>query len=126
MVADLTGNSRLDGAGSLGIGIVLVIVAIVLVIEMGSLLVGESARPEVVARISHAIEANTRVQRVIHLRTEQLGPDEIIVATKVEFVHALTVPELARAIDDLEVDIRNAEPRATLIFVEPDVYRDPV
>jgi cation diffusion facilitator family transporter len=125
-LAEITGNSRWDGVGALAIGVVLVVVAIVLVIEMGSLLVGESARPEVVARITAAIEANRCVQRVIHLRTEQLGPDEIIVATKVEFTHSLTVPELAEAIDDLEVDIRNAEPRATLIFVEPDVYRDPV
>ncbi len=115
----------LIGVGSLAIGLLLVAVAIVLVIEMGSLLVGESARPEVVRRIRAAIEAAPDVRRCIHLRTEHLGPDEIVVATKVEFDPHLTLAELARTIDALEVDIRAVEPRATLIFVEPDVYREP-
>jgi cation diffusion facilitator family transporter len=125
VVADVTGNGRWDGVGSLGIGILLVGVAIVLVIEMGSLLVGEAARPEVVERIRRTIDTFPTVQRCIHLRTEHLGPDEIVVAAKVEFDPDLTVAELAATIDALEVDIRKAEPRATLIFVEPDVYRQP-
>ena len=64
------------------------------------------------------------MRRCIHLRTEHLGPDEIVVATKVEFDLTLTVTELATTIDALEAEIRTAEPRATLIFVEPDVYRE--
>ncbi len=124
ILADVTGNGRWDGVGSLGIGVLLVIVAVVLVIEMGSLLVGESARPEVIARIRRAIEDFPSVRRCIHLRTEHLGPDEIVVASKVEFDPALTVAELAATIDALELDIRAAEPRATLIFIEPDVYRE--
>ncbi len=125
VVADVTGNGRWDGMGSLGIGILLVGVAIVLVIEMGSLLLGEAARPEVVERIRRTIDAFPGVQRCIHLRTEHLGPDEIVVAAKVEFDPDLTVAELAATIDALEVEIRKTEPRATLIFVEPDVYRQP-
>ena len=65
------------------------------------------------------------MQRCIHLRTEHLGPDEIVVATKVEFDPTLTLAELAVTIDALEVEIRAAEPRATLVFIEPDVYREP-
>ncbi|HEY5170223.1 MAG TPA: cation diffusion facilitator family transporter [Acidimicrobiia bacterium] len=125
VVADVTGNGRWDGVGSLGIGILLVGVAIVLVIEMGSLLVGEAARPEVVERIRRTIDSFETVQRCIHLRTEHLGPDEIVVAAKVEFEPDLTVAQLATSIDALEVEIRRTEPRATLIFVEPDVYREP-
>ncbi len=125
ILAEVTGNGRWDGVGSLGIGILLIVVAVVLVIEMGSLLVGEAARPEVVDRIRRAIEAFPAVKRCIHLRTEHLGPDEIVVATKVEFDPALTMAELARDIDALEVDIRAVEPRATLIFIEPDVFRQP-
>jgi cation diffusion facilitator family transporter len=125
VVADVTGDGRWDGVGSLAIGILLVGVAIVLVIEMGSLLVGEAARPEVVDRIRRAIETFPTVSRCIHLRTEHLGPDEIVVAAKVEFDPNLTVAELASTIDELEVEIRRVEPRATLIFVEPDVYREP-
>ena len=125
IVADVTGDGRWDGVGSLAIGILLVGVAIVLVIEMGSLLVGEAARPEVVDRIRRAIETFPTVSRCIHLRTEHLGPDEIVVAAKIEFDPDLTVAELASTIDALEVEIRRVEPRATLIFVEPDVYREP-
>jgi cation diffusion facilitator family transporter len=125
VVADVTGDGRWDGVGSLAIGILLVGVAIVLVIEMGSLLVGEAARPEVVGRIRQAIETFPTVSRCIHLRTEHLGPDEIVVAAKVEFDPDLTVAELASTIDELEVEIRRVERRATLIFLEPDVYRQP-
>jgi cation diffusion facilitator family transporter len=124
--AGITDDARWDGVGSLSIGILLVLVAIVLVVEMGSLLIGESAGPDVVDRIRRVINDNERVTRLIHLRTEQLGPDEIVVAIKAEFETTMRVPELATAIDQLEVEIRTAEPRATLIFIEPDVYRDPV
>jgi cation diffusion facilitator family transporter len=123
-LSEITGSARWDGLGSIAIGLVLVSVAIILVIETGSLLVGESARPQVVAAIRTAIENNALVKRCIHLRTEHIGPEEIVVAAKVEFDHALTVRQLADAINDVEVDIRAAEPRATLIFIEPDVYRD--
>jgi cation diffusion facilitator family transporter len=125
VAAAVTGNGRWDGLGSLAIGLLLIGVAIVLVIEMGSLLVGEAARPEVTARIGAAIEAFPKTRRCIHLRTDHLGPDEIMVAAKVEFDPDLTVAELTRAIDDLEIEIREVEPRAAFIFVEPDVYREP-
>jgi cation diffusion facilitator family transporter len=123
--AAVTGNGRWDGLGSLAIGGLLIAVALVLVVEMGSLLVGESARPEVRERIGAAITGFPKVRRCIHLRTDHLGPDEIMVAAKVEFDPDLTVAELTAAIDDLEVEIRAVEPRAAFIFVEPDVYREP-
>lgn len=125
VLAKITGNAQWDGLGSLGIGLLLVFVAIVLVIEMGSLLVGESARPEVEARIRTAIERAPSVRRCIHLRTDHLGPDEILVAAKVDFHPEIGVEGLAHAIDAVEADIRAAEPRALYIFVEPDVYREP-
>jgi divalent metal cation (Fe/Co/Zn/Cd) transporter len=125
VLAAVTGNGRWDGLGSLAIGCLLILVALVLVIEMGSLLVGEAARPEDAARIGAAIERFPAVRRCIHLRTDHLGPDEIMVAAKVEFDPGLTVPQLAQTIDELEVEIRVVEPRAVFIFVEPDVYREP-
>jgi cation diffusion facilitator family transporter len=125
VLSDVTGNGRWDGLGSLGIGLLLIGVAIVLVIETGSLLVGEAARPEVTARIGAAIEGFPGVRRCIHLRTDHLGPDEIMVAAKVEFDLAFSVAQLAATIDALEVEIRSVEPRAEFIFVEPDVYREP-
>jgi len=106
VLAEVTGNGRWDGLGSVGIGVLLVLVAIVLVIEMGSLLIGESARPEVVAAIRRTIDDFPSVRRCIHLRTEHIGPEEIVVAVKAEFDLSLTVEQLARTIDDLEAAIR--------------------
>jgi hypothetical protein len=62
------------------------------------------------------------VSRVIHLRTMHLGPDDVLVATKLEF-NVDTVPELARAIDAVEARVRTSVPAARLMFVEPDLYQ---
>jgi cation diffusion facilitator family transporter len=123
-MAYVTGNGTWDGVGSLGIGILLVIIAVILVIEMQSLLLGEAAEPDVVAAIAAAIDGATSVRRRIHLRTEHLGPDEIVVAAKVEFDHDLSFDHLADAINGVERAIRAAEPDARLVFIEPDVYRE--
>jgi divalent metal cation (Fe/Co/Zn/Cd) transporter len=119
----VTDDAMWDGVGSLCIGTLLVIIAIILVIEMSSLLLGEAARPEVVANIRAALLDAPDVQRCIHLRTEHLGPDDIIVATKVEFDHTLTFEQLAECINAAEARVRAAAPSARLIFIEPDVFR---
>jgi cation diffusion facilitator family transporter len=116
-----TDNARWDAVGSLGIGILLVVIAAVLVIEMKSLLIGESAAPRDVSAIRAAIEATPSVQRVIHLRTEHLGPDELLVGAKVEFDHTLSFVELAAGIDDAESRLRRAVPAARVVYIEPDV-----
>jgi cation diffusion facilitator family transporter len=123
VIAMLTDEPRWDALGSLMIGLLLVLVAILLAVEMSSLLLGESAAPEDVAAIRGAITSHPAVLRVIHLRTEHVGPDEIIVAAKVEFDHELTLERVADIVDEVEVRIRAAVPAATLIFIEPDVYR---
>jgi divalent metal cation (Fe/Co/Zn/Cd) transporter len=95
----------------------------VLVIEMGSLLIGEGACPDDVKRMRAAIEAHASVKRLIHLRTEVLGPDDIVVAVKAEFDADLSSAELCQAINDVEAEIRKVEPAARLLFIEPDIYR---
>ncbi|MCU1375153.1 MAG: cation diffusion facilitator family transporter [Actinomycetia bacterium] len=119
----VTDNARWDAVGSLGIGILLVGIAAVLVVEMKSLLIGESASPADVAAIRSAIERSPGVCQVIHLRTEHLGPDELLVGAKVEFDHGLTLPEVAARIDEAEVNMRTAVPKARVIYIEPDVAR---
>jgi len=121
-LAEVTGNDRWDAVGSLAIGMLLGAIAIVLAIEMKSLLIGEAASPALEARIRAAIHDGVEVTRVIHLRTMHLGPDDVLVATKLEF-SAATVPELARAIDAVEARVRTSVPEARLMFVEPDLYR---
>ena len=117
----VTDDGRWDGYGSIAIGVLLVVIAAILVIEMKSLLIGEGASRKDVEAIRAAIEIDPDVIRVIHLRTEHLGPEELLVGTKVEFLHSLTVPEVAGAIDRVERSIRTGVPSARLIFIEPDV-----
>ena len=120
--AVVTDDPRWDAYGTLAIGTLLGIIAIVLVVEMKSLLIGESASRKDIEAIRAAIEIDPDVIRVIHLRTEHLGPDELLVGTKVEFQHQLTVAEVAGTIDRVERSIRAGVPSARLIFVEPDVH----
>lgn len=121
-LATATGETRYDAIGSMAIGLLLGVIAIVLAIEMKSLLIGESAGTAVDATIRAAIENGPEVQCVIHLRTLHLGPDELLVAAKVD-VDAPDVPALAAAIDAIEARIRGAVPTARLVYVEPDLRR---
>ena len=126
VAAVITGNPRWDAAGSLAIGILLVIIAVILAVEMSSLLIGEAADEEEVAALKVAIANGPHFKRLIHLRTMQLGPDDVLVAAKVEYSDTLSVHDLASAIDATEVHIRAAVPDAKMVFIEPDVYRVPV
>ena len=116
---------RFDAAATLSIGILLVVIAIVLVIEMKSLLIGESAAAEDERRISAAISESPGVLWLIHMRTQHLGPDELLVGAKVEFARDLSTSELAAAIDTLEERIRDALPSARVLYIEPDLFRTP-
>lgn len=119
----ITDNARWDAVGSLGIGILLVLIAAVLVVEMKSLLIGESASPADIAAIERAIVETPCVLNLIHLRTEHLGPEELLVGVKVEMHHELTLPEVADQIDEIERHLRAAVPKARVIYIEPDVTR---
>ncbi len=123
LLSQLTGNAVWDGIGTVVIGVLLAAVATVLSIEMKSLLIGESASPERRQAIYDALLGAPKVRSVIHLRTEHLGPDDLLVAAKVELDADLTYPEVAQAIDETETIVRAAEPAARLLFLEPDVRR---
>ncbi len=122
-LAVVTGQPRFDAAGSIAIGGLLVVIAAVLANEMRSLLLGEAADPKQVEAIRAAMEEGSEVRRVIHLRTQHLGPDELLVVAKVEFSPELAAPELAVAIDAAEHRLRAAVPIARRVFIEPDVWR---
>ncbi|WP_137724690.1 cation diffusion facilitator family transporter [Prescottella subtropica] len=122
----LTGNPVWDGIGTLCIGVLLGVIAVVLIVEMKSLLIGEAAKPDEEAAILAALVDGKRIDRVIHCRTQYLGPEEILVAAKVAIVPGLDIGDVATAIDDAEKRIRTALPAATLIYIEPDLYRTTV
>jgi cation diffusion facilitator family transporter len=118
-------EARWDAVGSLAIGVLLVTIAILLAVEMASLLVGEAAAPEVIDRMRSVFDAHPEVTCVIALRTQHVGPDDIMVNAKLEFDSTLSVTRLAQVVNELEVELRRAEPRARTIFIEPDVFRAP-
>jgi cation diffusion facilitator family transporter len=123
ITADTTGNPDWDAYGSLAIGVLLGIIAIILVIEMKSLLIGESASRKQREAIQAAIEIEPGVLKLIHMRTEHLGPEELLVCVKVEFDHRFLLPEVAEAIDRVERNVRANVPEARVMYIEPDVDR---
>lgn len=124
VLAQVTGNATWDGVGTLSIGILLGIIAVILAIEMKSLLIGEGALPEQIEKIKAAVNGHKDADRLIHMRTQYMGPDEMLVAAKVHFRTGMSTAELADAIDGVEKAIREAVPVARIIYLEPDLYED--
>ncbi len=120
----ITDEPAFDALGSIAIGLLLAVVAIILAVEMKSLLLGESAIPEEQRAIEAAITADPDVEHLVHLRTLHLGPEELLVAAKVDLGDRSS-HEIALAIDALEVRVRAAVPIARVIYIEPDEYRSP-
>jgi divalent metal cation (Fe/Co/Zn/Cd) transporter len=106
--------------------VLLVLIALVLAVEMRSLLLGEAANPEAVRRIETALvgEPGSGVDAVIHLRTQHLGPDELLVAAKIAVDGADTAADVARAIDAAEARVREVEPACRVMYLEPDLRRE--
>jgi cation diffusion facilitator family transporter len=124
MLSIATGQARFDAMGSIAIGLLLGAIAVVLAVEMKSLLIGESAAPSQRLAIASAIESRSEVRRLIHLRTQHLGPDQILVCAKVELDSELGLPGVVDAINAIESGVRASVPAAELIYVEPDFHRD--
>ena len=123
-MALITDNAYWDVAGTAAIGILLVVIAVILAIEMSSLLIGEGASDETVQAIETALSSDSG--RLIHLRTLYVGPEELLVAAKIGVDATQSGDEIARAIDAAEERIRAVAPQATSIYLEPDIYREHV
>ncbi|WP_406139421.1 cation diffusion facilitator family transporter [Streptomyces sp. NBC_01089] len=123
-LAVATDNGVWDGIGTLCIGTLLILIAIVLAAETKSLLLGEAAGTEEVDKIKTAIVDHDTVTSVIHMRTLHLGPEELLVAAKIAVQHDDTAAEVARAINAAEARIREAVPIARVIYLEPDIYSE--
>lgn len=122
-LAIITHNEYFDVVGAATIGTLLVVVAITLAIEVKSLLIGEAATPESIARIRGAIESTEGVERIIHLKTLHIAPEELLVAMKIGVAGEVTAATCAAIIDSVERNVRAGEPMAQQIYVEPDIYR---
>jgi cation diffusion facilitator family transporter len=118
----LTGDGTWDGIGTAAIGLLLVAIAAILAVETKSLLLGEGANPEDVTKIEQAILAGSGVERIIHMKTLHLGPEELLVAAKIAVPPTANAEGLARQINETEARIRAALPIARVIYLEPDIY----
>jgi cation diffusion facilitator family transporter len=119
----ITGQPVFDALGTILIGLLLVAVAAILGVETKSLLLGEAATPEAQRRIAQALEAGDSGLSLIHMRTQHLGPEELLVGAKIAVRHDDTAASVARAIDEAEARIRQAVPEARVIYLEPDIRR---
>ncbi|NUT41968.1 MAG: cation diffusion facilitator family transporter [Thermoactinospora sp.] len=122
-MAMITGDVVWDAVGTLMIGVLLAIIAIILAFETKSLLIGEGADPSTEDQIRIALENAPEVDRIIHMKTLHLGPEELLVAAKIAVQHDDTAAEVARGIDEAEQRIRAAVPIARVIYLEPDLDR---
>ncbi|WP_181611390.1 cation diffusion facilitator family transporter [Nonomuraea soli] len=122
-MAMITGDVRWDALGTLMIGVLLAVISVILAVETKSLLIGESADPGTEDQIRAALENAPEVDRIIHMKTLHLGPEELLVAAKIAVQHDDTAAEVARGIDEAEQRIREAVPIARVIYLEPDLDR---
>lgn len=118
----LTGDAVWDGIGTIAIGVLLVVIALMLGVETKSLLLGEGGSPADVSAIHAAIVAGSAIERVIHMKTLYLGPDELLVAAKVAVTGGTDAEDVVAAINAAEERVRDAVPVARVIYLEPDLY----
>jgi cation diffusion facilitator family transporter len=118
----ISGDSVFDAIGTLAIGALLIVVAIILGIETKSLLLGEGASAADAVRIRDAINADPEVEALIHMKTLYLGPDELLVAAKIALASQSRLTDIAASINAVEARIREAVPVARVIYLEPDIY----
>jgi cation diffusion facilitator family transporter len=123
-LAVLTGNPVWDGIGTVAIGVLLGAIATILIVEMKSLLIGEGAGATTLGKITSALTGG-QVLRVIHIKTQYLSPDELLVAAKIALAPGLQLRDVAKAIDEAELRVRTAVPAAQIIYLEPDLDRTP-
>jgi cation diffusion facilitator family transporter len=119
----LTGEPVWDGVGTIAIGVLLGVIAVILMVEMHSLLIGEGATRDEDRAIRAALEQTDHIDRLIHLRTQYLGPEELLVGAKIALAPSTDLATVAVTINAAEVAIRAAVPAAAIIYLEPDLDR---
>lgn len=118
----VTGDAVWDGIGTVAIGVLLVVIALLLGIETKSLLLGEGSSPAEASAIERALVDDQTIVGVIHMKTLYLGPDELLVAAKVAVAEGTAADAVVEAIDAAERRVRDAVAVARVIYLEPDLY----
>lgn len=115
----ITGDARYDALGTLVIAAVLAVVAVVLAREMRSLLLAESAGSADLDAICGVLDSHPAVERTVDLRTMHLGPDDVLVAARLEFRGSLELEEAADHIADITEALRDAVEHRLRVYIEP-------
>jgi len=123
LVEYVTGILFFDGLASVLIGVLLAVTALLMGYETKSLIIGESADPELLRHIRGQLLKEENIIHVIHIRSLHLGADDILLAVKAEFDSRLNPAQICNLINGIEADIRGQHPEITKIFIEPDIYR---
>lgn len=116
----LTGNGTYDAMGSIAIGVLLIIVAVLVAIEVKAMLVGQGVEPPVRREMLAFLGEQPAIVRVIELITLHMGAD-VMVAVKAEMRDAPSTRVLVDRINAIEASFRERFPQAQWVFFEPDV-----
>jgi cation diffusion facilitator family transporter len=120
----ITGNPLFDGLASISIGVLLILTALLLALESKNLLIGESADPQLVARMREVLRADKRVSTVNEIATLHMGPDFIVTTVSVDFVDALPAEHLQAAVTELNKQFKAIDARIQRVFIEAEHSED--
>ncbi|MGY0501248.1 cation diffusion facilitator family transporter [Nocardia sp. FBN12] len=119
----ITGDAVWDGVGTLFIGLLLGVNAVILIVETKSLLIGEGATAKDDTAIRSALLADPRVERVIRMQTQYLGPQDLLINAKIALHAGLDITQVAEVIDSADDRIHAAVPNTSTVYLEPDVFK---
>lgn len=119
----VTGDPVYDAIGSILVGVLMLVATGAAAVQMKGLLIGETASYAQEESIAAAIEIEPSVTRIVHMRCQHIGPDELLVGAKVELVDGLDLGEVTEVVTRLEASVRRAVPAARIMYLEPDVFR---
>jgi cation diffusion facilitator family transporter len=120
MATLVTGNPFWDAVGTISIGVLLIVVAVFVAIEVKDLLIGQSVEPIARGEMEAFLGARPEIHEVFNLLTMQFGPDAMV-AIKARMMPTGSERQLIAAINAVERDFRSRFPSVTWLFFEPDV-----
>ena len=123
-LSQVTGNYVYDGIASVVIGLILAGTAVWLAYEIKGLLIGESARPEMVKSIKEIANSYPKIKHVNEVLTLHMGPDFILLNLSVDFANTISVGDIEDTIARLDRHIKQTYPKIKRVFVEAEAQRD--
>lgn len=118
LAEQITGNSVFDGAASIAVGILLIVVAVLMGHDTSELLIGAAARPAERAALERTLEEFDQIDKVLELLTMVLGPRSLLVAARVDFAAGLNDEEVERASEQIDCRLREVVPDVTEVFLD--------